>query len=170
MDTLPAIASNLYIQGLKGELTALQRQLAQASRELGERHPDIIKLESGIQNAERKLQTETGNVVKSIQNDFQAAQSRERALAGALARQKAEVQALNGKSVEYTALEREANSNREALDKLLQRARETNIAKELQSTTSPSWTLQKFPSCRPCHARSAPWWSRSSAAAAWRCS
>jgi len=43
------------------------------------------------------------------------------------------VQRLNGKAVEYTALEREANSNREMLDKLLQRSRETALTRELQT-------------------------------------
>jgi capsular exopolysaccharide synthesis family protein len=134
LETLPAIAANGYIQGLKGELTALQRQLVQASKELGERHPDIIKLQGAIQNAERKLQAETANVVQAIRNDYQAAQSRERALSSALAQQKVEVQGLNSKTVEYTALEREAISNREVLGKLLQRSRETNLEKQLQST------------------------------------
>ncbi len=135
LDTLPAIASNGFIQGLKGEVTALQRQLVQASKELGERHPEMIKLQGAVQSAERKLQTEISNVVRAIRNDFEAAQSRERALVVALERQKVEVQALNGKAVEYNALEREATSNREALDKLLQRSREASLARELQSTS-----------------------------------
>jgi polysaccharide biosynthesis transport protein len=45
-----------------------------------------------------------------------------------------EVQNLNGKAVEYTALEREATSNREVLDRLLQRSRETALTRELQPT------------------------------------
>jgi len=51
-----------------------------------------------------------------------------------LARQKLEVQSLNGKAVEYTALEREATSNREVLDRLLQRSRESALTRELQPT------------------------------------
>jgi polysaccharide biosynthesis transport protein len=134
LDTLPAIASNVFIQGLKGELSASQRQLEQASKELGERHPDIIKLQGAVQNAERKLQTEISNVVQAIRNDFEAAQSRERALAVALERQKVEVQDQNGKAVEYAALERQARGNREVLDKLLQRAKQASLEGELRST------------------------------------
>jgi polysaccharide biosynthesis transport protein len=134
LDTVPAIASNTYIQGLKVELATLQRQLQQSSNELGDRHPEIIKLQGAVQNAERKLQTEISNAARAIENDFEAARSRERELVADLARQKVEVQALNGKAVEYTALEREANSNREMLDKLLQRSRETELTRELQTT------------------------------------
>ena len=134
LDTVPAIASNHYIQTLKGDLTTLQRQMVQVSKELGERHPDYIKLEGAVQNAEAKLQAETSNMAAAIRNDFEAAQASERALGAALERQKVEVQTLNGKAVEYTALEREANSNREVLDKLLQRSREATLARQLQST------------------------------------
>jgi uncharacterized protein involved in exopolysaccharide biosynthesis len=47
---------------------------------------------------------------RAIENDYAAARSRERELNADLARQKLEVQSLNGKAVEYTALEREATS------------------------------------------------------------
>jgi polysaccharide biosynthesis transport protein len=134
LDTVPAIAANSYIQGLKVELATLQRQLVQASKELGERHPDIIKLQGAVQNADRKLQTEISNAARAIENDYEAARARERELNADLARQKLEVQTLNGKAVEYTALEREATSNREVLDRLLQRSRETALTRELQTS------------------------------------
>jgi polysaccharide biosynthesis transport protein len=134
LDTVPTVANDPYIQRLKGELAELQRQLAQASEELGERHPDILKLQGAIQTTEGKIQTEISNMAAAIKKDFEAAQSREGALTSALTRQQLEVQALNGKAVEYTALEREAASNREGLDKLLQRSREIALSRQLEST------------------------------------
>ena len=145
LDTLPAIAANSHIQGLKAELNTLQRQLVQASKELGERHPDMIKLQGSVLNEERKLQAEISNVVHGIRNDLEAARSRENALMAALQRQKAAVQALNAKSVEYTALERESASNREVLDKLLQRSRETALGSELQSSSVRIVDLAEVP-------------------------
>jgi len=134
LDTVPTIANNPYILQLKLELSELQRQLAQSSKELGERHPDILKLQSAIQTTEGKIHSEISNAAAAIAKDLEAAQSRERALTGALERQKSEAQALNGKAVEYTALEREANTNREVLDKLLQRSREIALSRQLEST------------------------------------
>ena len=133
LDTVPAIASNANLQALRAELATLRRQLAQSSKELGERHPEIIKLQGAIQNGERNLQSELFNAARAIQNDFEAARSRERALSAALLRQKTEVQELNGKAVLYTALEREATTNREVLDTLLQRSREAGLTRQLQS-------------------------------------
>ena len=134
LDTVPTIANNSYIQQLKRELGDLERQLAQSSEELGDRHPDILKLQGAIQTTEGKIHNEISNTAAAIAKDYEAAQSRERALTGALERQKLEVQALNGKAVEYTALQREATSNRDVLDKLLQRSREIALSRQLEST------------------------------------
>ena len=134
LDTVPTVANDPYIQRLKSELAELQRQLAQSSKELGDRHPDILKLQGAIQTTEAKIQSEIDNSATAIRKDFEAAQAREGALTRALERQKLEVQALNGKAVEYTALEREASTNRDVLDKLLQRSREITLSRQLEST------------------------------------
>ncbi len=134
LETLPAIASSEYIQALKTELSTLRRQLQQASEELGELHPERIKLEGAVRDADRKVQVEISNILQAMRNELAAARAAERALVMALERQKGEVQTLNAKAVQYTALEREATSNREVLDKLLQRSSEAALARELQST------------------------------------
>jgi succinoglycan biosynthesis transport protein ExoP len=135
-DTLPAIASNFYILSLKGEVTTLQRQLAQASDKLGERHPELIRLQEAVANAERKLQTEMSKVTAGVRNDYETARARERAMAAALERQKGEVQELNAKAVEYTALEGEARANRELLDNLVQRSRQIELARDLPTASA----------------------------------
>ena len=136
LDTLPAIGSNSFIQGLKGELAGLQQQMAQASEKLGERHPEIIKLRGAVENAERKLNLETSKLAAAIRNDRDAARAREAALSAALERQKGAAQELNAKSVEYTALEREAEANRQQLDNLLQRSGEAMLARDVPSASS----------------------------------
>jgi uncharacterized protein involved in exopolysaccharide biosynthesis len=74
LDTVPPIANDPYVQRLKGELSELQRQMAQSSKELGERHPDILKLQGAIQTTDAKLQTEISNHAVAIEKDFEAAQ------------------------------------------------------------------------------------------------
>src|SRR5688572_15837357 len=133
LETIPAIASNAHIQGLKSELATSQRALGQASKELGDLNPDLIKLREGVQNTERRLRTEIFNLARGIQNDFEAAQAREGAVVRALNRQQAQVRALNSKAAEYSALERETTTNREVLDKLQQREREASLAGALES-------------------------------------
>jgi succinoglycan biosynthesis transport protein ExoP len=145
LDTLPAIASNLYIHGIKDELASLQQQLAQASGQLGELHPDIIKLQGAVEAAERKLRTEISKVAAAIRNEYQAARARELALVAAFERQKLEVQALNAKAVEYTALDRTATANRLLLDNLEQRSKQITLARDLPSASASLLDLAEIP-------------------------
>jgi capsular exopolysaccharide synthesis family protein len=136
LDTLPAIASNPYIHAIKDELAGLQQQLAQASEQLGDRHPDIIRLRAAVDAADRKLRTEISKLSASIRNEYMAARARESALNAAFERQKVEVQQLNAKAVEYTALDRAATANRLLLDNLEQRSKQITLARDLPSASA----------------------------------
>jgi polysaccharide biosynthesis transport protein len=133
LDTFPAILANPFIQGLKTELAGLQRQLAELSDRLGDKHPDIVKLRSSIQMAEAKLQGEVGKVVQSVRNQYLAAQSQENSLTEALNQQKGEALAMNRKGIEYGVLARDAASNRQIFESLMQRTKETGISGELKT-------------------------------------
>jgi capsular exopolysaccharide synthesis family protein len=134
LDTFPAILSNSFIQQLKSQLADLQRQKAQMSERLGEKHPDMIKLNSAIENAEAKLQGELGKVVQSVRNEYLSAQTKEKNLSTELEAQKAGALALNRKGIEYGVLRRDAESNKQIYEALLQRAKETGISGELKAS------------------------------------
>ena len=134
LDTFPAILSNTFIQQLKSQLADLQRQQAQLADRLGEKHPDMIKLNSAIQNTEAKLQGELGKVVQSVRNEFLSAQAKERSLASELEAQKSGALSLNRKGIEYSVLRREAESNKQMYEALMQRAKETGISGELKAS------------------------------------
>jgi capsular exopolysaccharide synthesis family protein len=134
LETFPSILTNAFIQQQKGELADLQRQQAQLSQKLGPRHPEMMKISLAIQTAEAKVLGEIVKVVESTQNDFLAAQAQENSLVAALEQQKRDALELNRKGIDYAALQRDAVSNRQILDGLLQRAKETGIVGELKST------------------------------------
>jgi succinoglycan biosynthesis transport protein ExoP len=134
LDTFPAILSNTFIQQLKSQLADLQRQKAQMAERLGEKHPEMIKLNSAIENTEAKLQGELGKVVQSVRNEFLSAQSQEKSLSAELESQKAGALALNRKGIEYGVLRRDAESNKQIYEALLQRAKETGISGELKAS------------------------------------
>lgn len=135
LDTFPAILTNTYIQQQKAELANLQRQEVELGEKLGDKHPEMIKLRSGIQIAQAKLKGEITKVVQAVNNEFIAAQAQERSLIEALEAQKAEAQGMNRKSIEYGVLRREAESARQIYDSLLQRAKETGVSTELRATS-----------------------------------
>jgi polysaccharide biosynthesis transport protein len=134
LDTFPAILSNSFIQSIKTQLAEMLRQQVQMSDTLGEKHPDMVKLASAIQSARSSLQVEINKVVQSVRNEYLAAQTQERALASSLEAQKTEALGLNRTGIEYGVLSREAESNRQIYQSLLQRTKETNISGELKTS------------------------------------
>lgn len=134
LDTFPAVLSNEYIQGLKGNLAELQRQQAQLADRYGDKHSEMIKVRTAIQTAEAKLNGEIGKIVQSVNNEYRAALAQEQSLQGALNAQRNEALGQGKVGVAYSVLQREADSNRQIYESLLQRTKETGISGERRST------------------------------------
>jgi len=134
VDTFPAILNNSFIQQLKAQLNELQRHRAQLGEKLGARHPEMVKVQSAIDSTEIRITAEVGKVVQALQNDFQAAQSSERALQASLDQQRGEAQELNRAAIQYGALQRDATANQTMFSGLLERSRETGISSELRAS------------------------------------
>ena len=126
-DTIPAILQNPYIQTIKTRLAELQREKATMLERYGEKYPDVMKVSASLEDVKVQLQTELKKAIAAIQNDYESARAEERALAGSLEEQKNAAMDLNRKSVSYTVLERDANSNRQVYETLLQREKELQV-------------------------------------------
>lgn len=134
LDSLPQVLANDYLQRLKTDLSDLQRQQAQLAERYGERHAEMIKIRTAIQTAEAKLQGELGKVVESARSEYQVALGQEQSLQAAFDTQKNEALSLNRKGIEFGVLQREAESNRQIYEALMQRTKETGISSELRTT------------------------------------
>ena len=134
LDIFPAILSNAFVQQQKAELADLQRQQAQLSEKLGANHPDMLKIGLAIRTAEAKIQAETIKIVQAMQSDYQRSLSQERSLTAALEQQKRDALDLNRKGIEYGVLLRDAASNRQIFESLMQRTKETGISGELRTS------------------------------------
>ena len=132
LDSIPAVFSNGFIQGLKSNLAELQRQRAKLAQSLGPKHPSMVALDSDIESTRAKLQTEVGNLVEASHQDYLAAQAQEDSLAATLEDAKQKAQALNRQTLGYGVVEKEAESNRQIYQSLLQRANETAVSAQLK--------------------------------------
>ena len=133
IDSIPSVISNAFIQNIRAEIADLQREHAELSEDLGARHPDMIKVQSALHVAAARLRAEIDKVVESIHNEFLAAQAQERSLAQELEAQKREALAMDETGIGYGVLARDAESNRQIYESLLQRAKETGVSAELRS-------------------------------------
>ena len=130
---LPAVMQNAAIQDIKTRLAALETELTWASQRYGARHPEILKIDVGIAAVTRELGEATTLAILSLRSDFEAALAEERALRAELDAQKDAALVLNRKSVDYGVLERDAESERQVYETLLQREKELRIESHLQT-------------------------------------
>jgi capsular exopolysaccharide synthesis family protein len=127
-DTISQILQDSYIQNLMTQLADLQREKARLSERYGDKHPAIIKANASIADAQRQLDAAIGKAVQAIHNDYESALSDERQLQAALDQQKEQATDLNRKSIDYAALQRNAESDRQVLQTLLSREKELRVA------------------------------------------
>jgi capsular exopolysaccharide synthesis family protein len=127
-ENIPAVAQNPQVQTIKLQLAELRRQKAQLSERYGDKHPEMQKVNASLADAARQLELETGKALQSIRTEYERAQLEERTLAQNLEAAKGDVQDLSKKSVSYSVLEREAQSNRTVYEALLQREKELRVS------------------------------------------
>jgi polysaccharide biosynthesis transport protein len=134
LDTLPIILSDPFIQKLKAELADLQGQERTMSMRYGDRYPDLQKLRTAIEGVQQQIRAEVRKIAESVGNQYRAALAKERSLTGALEEQKRLALTQDRRAVQYNELAREATSNRQMFESLLQRAKETGLASELKTS------------------------------------
>lgn len=134
LDTFPAILTNAFIQQQKSELASLQREQAQLTEKLGDKHPDMQKVAAAIQISQSKLNGEIAKVVQSVRSEYQSALAQENSLTAALNQQKGEALSMNRKAIDYGVLARDVESSKQIYDSLMQRAKETGVAGELKTS------------------------------------
>jgi capsular exopolysaccharide synthesis family protein len=127
-DSMPAILQNQYLQAIKTRLAELQREKATLSQRYGEKYPEVIKVSASLDDVSRQLADEVARNVEAIRNDYRSAVAEERTLTQALEDQKRVAMDLNRKSAGYSVIERDAESNRQIYETLLQRQKELQVA------------------------------------------
>ena len=128
------VMGNSLVMALKKDYAALEADYNQNLKIYKPDYPKMIKLRELIDQVKKKLDAETKRVVSSIRKDYDAAVKRESYLTAAFERQKKEALDLNSRSVQYQILKREADTNKELYNGLLQRLKETGISASLTSS------------------------------------
>lgn len=130
LDQLTVVLGNPVLQQLRQQIAELSQKELTMAQDLGDKHPELIKLRSEIDQAKRRLSVELDRATEAIGNDFRQAQAIETSLTEALDSQKREVLSLNRKTVDYRALERQVVSDREIYQKLLAQTQTRGIVGE----------------------------------------
>lgn len=127
-ESLPKILENSLVQQLKQEHSMLELQLAKISKKYKPKHPNIIRLQSQIDNIKDRLSVEVEKIVKSIEIETRISEANENIIKNNLDNLKHESMRLAQQAIHYGVLKREAESNRNMYDVLLHRLKETDIS------------------------------------------
>ena len=131
---IPGIFENRLMQDLTMRLAELQREYAQLTTTFTPDYPSVRKIQSQIDEVEEVLARERERAAKRIVNDYQAAKAREELLRRAFDTAESEANLTAGKSVQYSILKREVETNKQLYEGLLQRMKEAGISAGLKAS------------------------------------
>lgn len=123
---------NNATQALRQQRASLEAEYQDKRTLLKPEHPDMISLRSRIDELTRQINREASQVSSGRNNsllaEFRAAQAAESALQGRVNALKGSVLDLRGRSIRYTILQRDVDTNRALYEALLQRFKEVGVA------------------------------------------
>jgi capsular exopolysaccharide synthesis family protein len=126
-DGFPLVATNPGVMEAKTRLADLNAEKARLSSRYLAGHPDLIKVEGQIESARAALIAQRARVIESAKNEYDAAIQEERSYAGQLEAQKGAAMDLDRKSGDYSILQRQAETNRQVYQSLLQQQKELRV-------------------------------------------
>ncbi len=127
-ESLPKILENSLVQTLKQEQSNIELKFAKISKKFKPKHPEIISLQSQLDNIKNRLNKEVEKIVKSIEIELRITKAKENTINRNLDNLKRQSMRLSKQAIQYGVLKREAETNRNMYDVLLHRLKETDIS------------------------------------------
>ncbi|MGA9807506.1 MAG: polysaccharide biosynthesis tyrosine autokinase, partial [Candidatus Sulfotelmatobacter sp.] len=112
----------------------LNTQHAQAATQFGSGYPKVVELNNQLKQVRTEIAAEEARMQHEIRDEYLAAVQRENLLRTAFEQQKQEANQLNESAIEYSVLKRDAESNRQLYQDLLQRLKEAGVSAGLRSS------------------------------------
>jgi len=122
------------INQLRTQESDLRMKYAEATTQFGSSYPKVIQLGNQLKQVEASIQAEDKRIASRVQNEYLSALQREKLLGTALDVQKQEANHLNESAIEYNLLKRDAESNRQLYEGLLQKLKEAGVSAGLRSS------------------------------------
>jgi polysaccharide biosynthesis transport protein len=134
LDAVPQLRDNLVLQDMqkrRGDLTSLYTD---AVNQYGPNFPKVQRLQAQLKDLDEQMVRERKGIIAQLESDYREAKQHEDLLSRALDDQKAEVNVMSGKMIEYNVLKREAEANKTLYDSLQTKLKEAQISSGLKSS------------------------------------
>jgi len=136
LESIPAVLRSPSVIPLKTAEAEAERKLAELSNRYGANHPKIAAAESDLRQARENTQKVVDSVVSSITREYEVAKATEKTMQLSLDKSKTEIQDMSRKEFQLASLERDVQTNRGLYDLFVNRAKETGVTGDLQSTVA----------------------------------
>lgn len=133
-DSLPEVTNNTLIQALKGQLAEKEGEYVEMAAQFKLAYPPVKQAKAEVDALRERLDGEVERVVGSIESKYLSAVDHENQLREAMAKQKETALSMKDAAVEYAILEREAETNEQLYDDILQRMKEIGVVAAVQTS------------------------------------
>ncbi len=134
LSSVPGVLENRIYQELTVKLAELRREYSELSATFTPEYPKVKRLKNQIDELERSLQKERGSYARKVTDDYQAGVSRVRLLKEAVGKQTRDFNDIAEKSIQYSILKREVDTNKQLYEGLLQRLKEAGVSAGLKAS------------------------------------
>jgi len=122
------------IEKLNAQEDELKTQYAQATVQLGPSNPKVQELSSQMKETQKEIDAELQKMSDKVRTEYFEALSREKMVRAAVEEQKQQTNELNENAIEYSLLKRDAETNRQLYEGLLQKLKEAGVSAGLRSS------------------------------------
>jgi capsular exopolysaccharide synthesis family protein len=133
-DAIAAVRESVVIQDILKQQTTLSSQYTDAVSQYGPKFPKVVRIQAQLKDLDQLITREKLNIGNQVEADYRGSRQRELLLKQALDEQKAEVNQTAEKLVQYNILKREADTNKQLYDGMLQKLKEAGITAGLRSS------------------------------------
>ncbi len=133
-DAIAAVRDSVVIQDILKQQTTLSAAYTDAVTQYGPKFPKVLRIQAQLKDLDQLITREKLNIGNQVEADYRGSRQRELLLKDALDEQKAEVNQTAEKLVQYNILKREADTNKQLYDGMLQKLKEAGITAGLRSS------------------------------------
>ena len=134
LDAVPQLQNNGALVDLLRKRIDAATLYSDALNQYGPNFPKVQRLQIQLKEIDDDIQKQKQDIVDGLGSDYNEARQREELMSSALDQQKAEVNQMAEKMVEYNILKREAEANKTLYDGLMTKLKETAISAGLRSS------------------------------------
>ena len=144
-DSLPEVLDDPTLRDYQVKLTDLKREAADLTSTLAPGHYKVREVRAQIAVLESALERRRANLIERVKTQYESGLGREKLLASSYAAQADVVAAQAAKTVRYSMLKREVDTNRSLYEAILQKVKEAGIVSAVRTANVEVIDSAKIP-------------------------